>query len=47
MASARGFVKNVYKDPFKWSVIKSIGIFVLGIKIALECQGMNLMPPIS
>lgn len=47
MASVVKYVKNVYYDSFKWSVIKSIGLFVLGVKIALECKGMNLMPPIS
>lgn len=29
------------------SVVKNIGFFILGVKIALECNGMTLMPPVS
>lgn len=47
MAGVIRFVKDVYYDPFKWSVLKSIGFFALGVKIALECKGMDFMPPIS
>ncbi|CAL7933855.1 unnamed protein product [Xylocopa violacea] len=47
MAGVVKFVNDIYYDPFKWSVVKSIGMFILGIKIAIECKGMNLMLPIS
>ncbi|KAF3428059.1 hypothetical protein QLX08_007422 [Tetragonisca angustula] len=47
MARVIKFVKNIYYDPFKWSIVKSIGLFILGVKIAVECKGVNLMPPIS
>lgn len=40
-------LKDVYYDPFKWSVVKNIAFFVVGVKIAVECNGMTLMPPVS
>ncbi|XP_025831022.1 uncharacterized protein LOC112904648 [Agrilus planipennis] len=38
------FFKSLYRDEFKWSLIKSIGLFALGIRIAQECAGMELLP---
>lgn len=38
------FFKGLYYDEFKWSVVKSIGIFALGVRIAQECVGMELVP---
>lgn len=41
---AVAFVKDFYYDPFKWSVVKSVGFFALGIVIAHEFTGLELMP---
>lgn len=42
------YIPNNYAQSFIYrSVVKSIGLFVLGVKIAVECKGMNVMPPIS
>lgn len=38
------FIKGLYYDEFKWALVKSIGIFALGIRIAQECQGIELVP---
>ncbi|KAH1009153.1 hypothetical protein HUJ04_001557 [Dendroctonus ponderosae] len=48
------FFKGLYRNEFKWCVIncmwevralvKSIGIFALGVRIAQECQGIELVP---
>ncbi|XP_023023582.1 uncharacterized protein [Leptinotarsa decemlineata] len=38
------FIKGIYQDEFKWSLVKSIGMFALGIRIAQECAGIELLP---
>ena len=30
------FVKSLYRDEFRWSLVKSVGLFALGIAIARE-----------
>ena len=30
------FVKSLYRDEFRWSLVKSIGLFALGIAIARD-----------
>ncbi|XP_072393004.1 uncharacterized protein [Diabrotica undecimpunctata] len=37
-------LKGIYQDEFKWALVKSIGLFALGIRIAQECAGMELLP---
>lgn len=37
-------VKDFYYDPFKWSLVKSVGIFAAGVVIASECAGLEIMP---
>lgn len=32
---------------FYRSMVKSIAFFALGVKIALECKGMDIMPPVT
>jgi len=32
-------VSSLYTDPFKWGVVKSLGIFVFGIYIARDLKG--------
>lgn len=39
-----GFFKSLYEDPFKWSIVKSIGFTITAIYIARECRGLELMP---
>ncbi|CAL1686920.1 unnamed protein product [Lasius platythorax] len=39
--------KDVYYDQFKWSIVKNVAFFIIGVKIAIECNGMTLMPPVS
>ncbi|ENN81599.1 hypothetical protein YQE_02008, partial [Dendroctonus ponderosae] len=38
------FFKGLYRNEFKWALVKSIGIFALGVRIAQECQGIELVP---
>lgn len=40
------FIKDFYYDPFKWSVVKSIGFFAVGVVVASECTGLELMPAV-
>lgn len=42
-----GFIKDFYDDPFKWSVVKSVGFFAVGVLIASECAGLEIMPAVS
>jgi len=39
--------KNIYNDEFQWSLVKSIGVFVLGVRIAKELVGVEIMPAIQ
>ncbi|XP_054288205.1 uncharacterized protein LOC129003893 [Macrosteles quadrilineatus] len=45
-SSSVSFVKSLYYDPFKWSLVKSFGCFLLGIAIAKEFKGVEVMPAI-
>lgn len=40
-------VKGIYQNEFYWSVVKSFGIFMLGVRIAKEFVGVELMPAIA
>ncbi|KXJ76975.1 hypothetical protein RP20_CCG008590 [Aedes albopictus] len=40
------FFKNIYYDDYKWALVKSAGLFLVGVRIAKECQGLELMPSI-
>ncbi|CAG9808487.1 unnamed protein product [Chironomus riparius] len=40
------FFNNLYYDEFKWSVVKSISAFILGVRIAKEFVGTEVMPAI-
>jgi len=40
-------LKNIYYDEFQWSIVKSVGIFVLGVRIAKEFVGVEIMPAIQ
>ncbi|XP_044736585.1 uncharacterized protein LOC123298591 [Chrysoperla carnea] len=38
------FIQSLYQDPYRWSLIKSVGLFLLGIRVAQECTGLELLP---
>ncbi|XP_049542570.1 uncharacterized protein LOC125955483, partial [Anopheles darlingi] len=40
------FIKNIYNDEYKWALVKSTSLFVIGVRIAKECAGLELMPAI-
>ncbi|KDR13029.1 hypothetical protein L798_13297 [Zootermopsis nevadensis] len=46
-SEAAAFVKSLYFDPFKWSLVKSFSLFALGVHIAKECTGLEIMPPVT
>lgn len=46
-ASPITLFKNIYNNEFQWSVIKSFGIFLLGVRIAKELVGVEVMPAIT
>jgi len=33
---------SLYNDPFKWGVIKSLGVFIFGIYIARDLKGISI-----
>ncbi|XP_058833457.1 uncharacterized protein LOC131691234 [Topomyia yanbarensis] len=40
------FFKNIYYDEYKWALVKSASLFILGVRIANECIGLELMPTV-
>lgn len=40
-------VKSIYNNEFQWSVVKSFGLFLLGVRIAKEFIGVEIMPAIT
>lgn len=44
--SFMSFFKDIYNDEFKWSLVKSASLFIVGVRIAKECVGLELMPAI-
>ncbi|XP_067632834.1 uncharacterized protein [Eurosta solidaginis] len=40
-------LKSIYHNEFQWSVLKSFGIFLLGIRMAKEFTGVEIMPAIA
>ena len=39
------FLSSLYYDEFRFSVVKSAGFFLLGIYLAKEFKGVDLMGP--
>jgi hypothetical protein len=33
---------SLYTDPYKWGVVKSLGVFVFGIYLARDLKGISL-----
>ncbi|XP_030370564.1 uncharacterized protein LOC115621144 [Scaptodrosophila lebanonensis] len=40
-------VKSIYHNEFQWSLVKSFGLFFLGVRIAKEFVGVELMPAVA
>ncbi|XP_053672527.1 uncharacterized protein LOC128722869 [Anopheles nili] len=41
-----GFFKNIYNDEYKWALVKSASLFVVGVRFAQELVGLELMPSV-
>jgi len=35
-------ISSLYSDPLKWSVVKSVGMFLFGIYLARDLRGISL-----
>ena len=42
---AWNFMKSLYNDEFRWSLVKSTGLFLTGIWLAREFKGVELFGP--
>ncbi|XP_037915717.1 uncharacterized protein LOC119654405 [Hermetia illucens] len=42
-----GIMKNIYNNEYQWAVVKSLAVFLVGVRIAQECIGMEIMPAIA
>ncbi|XP_017463761.1 PREDICTED: uncharacterized protein LOC108357175 [Rhagoletis zephyria] len=40
-------LKSIYHSEFQWSVLKSLGIFLIGVRMAKEFAGVEIMPAIA
>lgn len=40
-----GFLASLYRDEFRWSLMKSTAIFMFGIYIAREFKGVDFSSP--
>ena len=38
-----GFFRRIYEDEFQWSLVKSASVFLVGVFIAREMKGVDLM----
>ena len=43
--SVSGFFKSLYADEFRWSVVKSTGLFLFGIYLAREFKDIEPIGP--
>jgi len=39
---AKKQVGSLYTDPFRWGMVKSIGLFALGIYLARDLKGISI-----
>ncbi|KAH8407429.1 hypothetical protein KR222_000839 [Zaprionus bogoriensis] len=39
-------LSNIYHNEFQWMLVKSFGMFFLGVRIAKEFVGVELMPSV-
>jgi len=35
-------ISSLYTDPTKWSVVKSVGLFLFGVYLARDLRGISL-----
>jgi len=42
IAKAKKQVSSLYTDPFKWSMVKSVGLFLFGVYLARDLKGVSL-----
>ena len=42
-SSVKSFAKSLYYDEFRWSLVKSCGLFIVGVYLAKEFKGVDLM----
>ena len=35
-------ISSLYSDPLKWSVCKSVGLFLVGVYLARDLKGISL-----
>ena len=35
-------VSGLYKDPYKWGFVKSVGLFLFGVYLARDLKGITL-----
>ena len=35
-------ISSLYSDPLKWSVVKSVGLFLFGVYLARDLKGISL-----
>jgi len=41
-SKAKKQVSSLYTDPFKWSVVKSLGLFLFGVYLARDLKGISI-----
>lgn len=39
---AKKNVSGLYRDPYKWGFVKSVGLFLFGIYLARDLKGITL-----
>ncbi|XP_055677266.1 uncharacterized protein LOC129786350 [Lutzomyia longipalpis] len=37
-------IKGIYYNEFHWAIVKSYALFLVGVRIAHEVQGLEIMP---
>lgn len=42
ITKAKKQVASLYTDPFKWSIVKSVGLFLFGVYLARDLKGVSL-----
>lgn len=40
-------IVSIYNNEFQWSLVKSVTVFALGVKIAKELINMEIMPAVA
>ncbi|KAH8272629.1 hypothetical protein KR018_010613 [Drosophila ironensis] len=40
-------LRSIYNNDFQWMLVKSYGLFFLGVRLAKEFVGVELMPTLG